>query len=196
MQNPKLFLPASSFTQTPSVPCQYLVTLDANCPQETRDRKKPAVRRYTQQVKKQLRGFRELTSAILSKTDNQVGGKWQQLYQLCCLHAVENKPSVCLFPQNISSGLAPPFFPPLHLSSASVFHHSSPAPKNTQPERSGPEQHKQSSPQSPPVWKNTEPLESQPEGKVLTQTDGILDPVVRSLAPQCLNSYQSHSGGK
>lgn len=63
------------FTETPLCTTQYLVTLDASCPQEMRDRKRPVLRQYTQQVKEQLRTFKEVTSAVLGRRNKQVGRK-------------------------------------------------------------------------------------------------------------------------
>lgn len=62
-------------TETPPCTSQYLVTLDASCPPEMKDRKRPVVRPYTQGVKEQLRTFKELTSAFLRRRNKQVGRK-------------------------------------------------------------------------------------------------------------------------
>lgn len=63
------------FTKTPLCATQYLVNLDASCPQEMKDRKRPVVRQYTQQVKEQLKTFKELTSAFLRRRNKQVDRK-------------------------------------------------------------------------------------------------------------------------
>lgn len=62
-------------TETPPCTSQYLVTLDASCPPEMKDRKRPVVRPGTQGVKEQLRTFKELTSAFLRRRNKQVGRK-------------------------------------------------------------------------------------------------------------------------
>lgn len=48
--------------------------METSCQSETRDRKQRVVRRYTQQVEQQLSTLKELTAAILSYSNNQVGG--------------------------------------------------------------------------------------------------------------------------
>lgn len=109
---------SSTFTESPLCTAQYLVTLDASCPREMKDRKRPVVRQYTQQVKEQLRTFKELTSAFLRRRNKQVGRKKRFVFThpnvLCAQSALCRFSSgtactcSCVFSSFASSSCLPP----------------------------------------------------------------------------------------
>lgn len=100
------------------------------------------VRQYTQQVKEQLRTFKELTSAFLGRRNKQVGRR-NDSFSRIPMSCVLKVPSV-VSPQG-PSALAPASFPPLHLPP--VSHHSGPAAADVlEPERNSPELPKRLSP--------------------------------------------------
>ncbi|TKS67796.1 hypothetical protein D9C73_000880 [Collichthys lucidus] len=113
-----------------------LVTMETSCHSDTRDRKKCAVQRYTQQVEQQLSTLKELTAAILN-------------YRT----------------QFTSSRLGATSFPPFHLPLAPDLHHPSPPLIHTTQEQSNPELLVQLNPQWVAAERNTEQLKNQPEDK-------------------------------
>ncbi|XP_027145430.1 uncharacterized protein KIAA2012 homolog isoform X3 [Larimichthys crocea] len=113
-----------------------LVTMETSCHSDTRDRKKCAVQRYTQQVEQQLSTLKELTAAILNYST-----------------------------QFTSSRLGATSFPPFHLPLAPDLHHPNPPLIHTTQEQSSPELLVQLNPQWVAAERNTEQLKNQPEDK-------------------------------
>ncbi|XP_069388589.1 uncharacterized protein KIAA2012 homolog isoform X2 [Paralichthys olivaceus] len=118
---------------------QDLVSMETSRGSVAGHRKKRVVRRYYQQVEKQLSTLKELTAAILSYSNNPFS----------------------------SSRLAPSLIPPLHLPPGPDVPSPSPQPVRPTPAQPSPELLVQLDPVWLPAEENTEQLENQPEDEEL-----------------------------
>ncbi|XP_034430569.1 uncharacterized protein KIAA2012 homolog [Hippoglossus hippoglossus] len=116
---------------------QDLVSTESKCGSVAGNRKKRVVQHYSQQVEQQLSTLKELTSAILSYSNNQ-----------------------CSY-----SRLAPSLFPPLHVPPVPNVRFPNPQPACSTPAQPSPELFVQHNPVWLPAEENTEQLENQPEDK-------------------------------